>query len=559
MRVLLVAATAAALAPPALKTARRTVATNAAVDFVPEKARPLSVAIAGGGVGGLTTALTLLKAGHDVTIYEKTQAFARFGGPIQFASNALSTLKAIDEKLFARVMDAFTFTGTRRCGIKDGLRSNGEFRMSKVADPKFLIDKNTPSDWFVSFPLKECADFFQLPYTGVVNRPDLQEILLDECRALKDDFIQNGVAVSSYDDTAEEGVKVQLTDGTEKTHDLLVGADGIWSQIRAQMYNEGPVRGTSKDGKVKQGCPYSGYTVFAGEAVLPLNDYYDVGYNVYIGPQRYFVKSDVGDGRVQWYAFCALPAGSAKAGDSWDEGSTSADQGRSVVDYIKGLHEGWSDEIFQILDQTPAESVEQRDLYDRWPEFTRSWAKGRVVLLGDAVHPMMPNLGQGGCQAIEDAYELGKHLSAAGTYDRGLDRASVEKALQDFYKDRMPRVAGVSLLSRLASDLIINAFDTPWNPWGDGLGTSWKSYLTFFWKPVLQYLIFPAQFLFLYSYHPSGPMGDLPKKLEEDWRKRHKIESEAAFEKAKQGGDRFDAASRLGSFFQASEEPVTSR
>ena len=54
--------------------------------------------------------------------------------------------------------------------------------MSKVADPKFLIDKNTPSDWFVSFPLKECADFFQLPYTGVVNRPDLQEILLDECR-----------------------------------------------------------------------------------------------------------------------------------------------------------------------------------------------------------------------------------------------------------------------------------------------------------------------------------------------------------------------------------------
>ena len=53
-------------------------------------------------------------------------------------------------------------------------------------------------------------------------------------------------------------------------------------------------------------------------------------------------KSDVGDGRVQWYAFCALPAGSAKAGDSWDEGSTSADQGRSVVDYIKGLHEGWS-------------------------------------------------------------------------------------------------------------------------------------------------------------------------------------------------------------------------
>ena len=410
----------------------------------------------------------------------------------------------------------------------------------------------------MSFPLKACADFFKLPYTGVVDRPDLQEILLDECRQRKADFIRNGNGVASYDDSGDD-VRVTLDDGSTHAHDLLVGADGIWSAVRAQMYGEGPVRGVSADGLTKQGCQYSGYTVFAGEAVLPLADYYDVGYNVYIGPQRYFVKSDVGDGRVQWYAFCALPPGSAKAGDSWDEGSTTADEGRSVVDYIKGLHEGWTDEISFILDSTPAESVEQRDLYDRWPEFFRSWSKGRVVLVGDAVHPMMPNLGQGGCQAIEDAYELGKHLSAVSTFDEKASGAVVERALNDFYKDRVVRVAGVSLLSRLASDLIINAFDTPWNPWGDGLGTSWKSYLTFFWKPVLQYLIFPAQFLFLYSYHPSGPMGDLPKKLEEDWRKRHKEESEAAFAKAKAGGDRFDAASRLGSFFQQSEEPVASR
>ena len=325
-----------------------------AAAVVAAEPRPLKVAIAGGGVGGLTTALAMLKAGFDVTLYERTGQFARFGGPIQFASNALSTLKAIDEGLFERVMEKFTFTGTRRCGIKDGLRADGSFRMTDVADPKYIIDSSVPADWYLEFPLKKCADFFKLPYTGVINRPDLQEILLDECRQLKADFIQNGVGVASYDDSHDEGVQVKLSDGQVKTHDLLVGADGIWSQIRAQMYDEGEVRGTSKDGKSKQGCPYSGYTVFAGEAVLPLADYYDVGYNVYIGPQRYFVKSDVGDGRIQWYAFCALPAGSAKAGDSWDEGSTSADQGKSVVDYIKELHEGWSDEIFTILDQTRA-------------------------------------------------------------------------------------------------------------------------------------------------------------------------------------------------------------
>ena len=125
--------------------------------------RPLKVAVAGGGVGGLTTALAMLKAGFDVTVYEKTGQFARFGGPIQFASNALSTLKAIDETLFERVMDAFTFTGTRRCGIKDGLRADGTFRMSKVADPAYLVDETTPADWYLAFPLKECADFFKLP------------------------------------------------------------------------------------------------------------------------------------------------------------------------------------------------------------------------------------------------------------------------------------------------------------------------------------------------------------------------------------------------------------
>lgn len=83
--------------------------------------RSLKVAIAGGGVGGLTTALCMLKKGFDVTVYEKTEAFQRFGGPIQFASNALSVLKEIDDVLFDRVMEKFTFTGTRTCGIKDGM------------------------------------------------------------------------------------------------------------------------------------------------------------------------------------------------------------------------------------------------------------------------------------------------------------------------------------------------------------------------------------------------------------------------------------------------------
>lgn len=505
--------------------------------------RPLRVAIAGGGVGGLTAALCMLKKGFDVTVYEKTAAFARFGGPIQFASNALSVLKEVDDELFNKVMDKFTFTGTRACGIKDGLRADGSFRMTGDS-LDYLVNPDAPADWFVKFPLKGCADLFGLPYTGVVDRPDLQEILIDECKKLKPDFIQNGNPVVGYESLGKgEGVTINLDDGSTADADLLVGSDGIWSAVRAQMYGE-EIKGSSGDLKKRQGCTYSGYTVFAGETVIKTDDYYDTGYKVYIGPKRYFVTSDVGDGRIQWYAFFALPPGTKRAPSGWG-GSTreeQADPEENLVDYIKSLHEGWTDEIMTILDATPPESVEQRDLYDRAPEFLRSWADGNVVLMGDAVHPMMPNLGQGGCQAIEDAYVLTEILAGTKSTDK------IEDNLQEFYRKRILRVSGVQFLSRLASDLIINAFDTPWSP-HDDLGKSWKSYLTFFWKPFLQYVIFPAQFAFLYSYHPTGNMGSLPGELAERWQKKHVEDAEAEFVRVEREGQR----SAGPSFFKKAE------
>ena len=511
--------------------------------------RPLKVAIAGGGVGGLTAALYMLKNGIDVTVYEKTAAFARFGGPIQFASNALSVLKEIDENLFERVMEKFTFTGTRACGIKDGLRADGSFRMTGDS-LDYLTNPDAPADWFVKFPLKGCADLFGLPYTGVIDRPDLQEILLEECKAIKPDFIQNGNPVTSYVSRGKgKGVSVNLADGSSIEADVLVGSDGIWSAVRAQMYGE-EIKQASPDGKKKQGCNYSGYTVFAGETVIKTPDYYETGYKVYIGPQRYFVTSDVGDGRIQWYAFFALPPGTKKAPSGWggSERSEQGDPEENLVEYIKSLHEGWSDEIMTVLDATPPESVEQRDLYDRAPEFLRSWADGNVVLMGDAVHPMMPNLGQGGCQAIEDAFVLTECLSSTKSTEK------LEDALQQYYRKRIVRVSVVQFLSRLASDLIINAFDTPWSP-HDDLGKTWKSYLTFFWKPILQYAIFPGQFAYLYSYHPTGNMGNLPAILEEKWKTEHKRTAEKAFERVALEGQKSGGPS----FFKTAEienEPV---
>merc|ERR1719458_1039437 len=160
---------------------------------------------------------------------------------------------------------------------------------------------------------------------------------------MKPDFIQNGSPAVGYENH-DNGVTVKLADGSTAEADLLVGADGIWSAIRSQMYDEGPVKQKSDDGWTQQGCPYSGYTVFAGETVMKLNDYYECGYKVYIGPQRYFVTSDVGDGRIQWYAFCALPPGTKKAGDTWEGSASSSEEGKDVISYLKSLHQGWSSE-----------------------------------------------------------------------------------------------------------------------------------------------------------------------------------------------------------------------
>uniref|UniRef100_A0A0G4H6P7 FAD-binding domain-containing protein n=1 Tax=Chromera velia CCMP2878 TaxID=1169474 RepID=A0A0G4H6P7_9ALVE len=493
-------------------------------------AAPLRVAIAGGGVGGLAAAVVLAKKGFDVKVYEKTDSFKRFGGPIQLASNALSVLKAIDDQLFRDVISKFTFTATRTCGIKDGLRAR-DFKMN-----------DTP-DWFVKFSaMKGAAEHFGLPYTGVIDRPDLQDVLIETLsrtekeRGLKEPILVNSEKVVAYED-GEDGVTVRLASGATQKADILIGADGIWSAVRTQMYSETP--DSDSRSETRQGCKYSGYTCFAGETVLPVPDYFDTGYKVYIGPGRYFVTSDVGDGRIQWYAFLALPPGTKKTGNAWNTNNDArvrSGEETAANAYISEMFEGWSPEIHHVLSHTPESAIEQRDLYDRAPEMMRSWTDGRVSLMGDAAHPMMPNLGQGGCQAMEDAYVLGEVLGEVteGREGRQLDREEISEALGEYYRRRIVRSAVVQGLSRMASDLIINAFDTPYCPESnDCYGKGFKGRLTAFLRPFLQHIIFPLQFLYLYSFCPTGNMGGLPSQLVDTWLSRHKKSSSEAFQKAK--------------------------
>lgn len=112
---------------------------------------------------------------------------------------------------------------------------------------------------------------------------------------------------------------------------------------------------------------------------------------------------------------------------------------------------GWSREVLELLEQTPEENINQRDLYDRPPLVLKGWAKGPVAVLGDAAHPMMPNLGQGGCQAVEDGYRLAQELSKI------TDRGDVAWALRMYERDRLVRSSAVHGLARIASDILFQS------------------------------------------------------------------------------------------------------
>lgn len=416
---------------------------------------PLRVLIAGAGVGGLTLANALKNIPTlEVTVLERTDEFKRFGGPIQLASNALQILKVMDEDVFRKIMEKFTYTGDKVNGIKDGIRD----------------------EWYAKFDLGSPAEARSMPYTGVIERPELQQIYLD---ALPKGVVQNGDGVVSYTTNNKGIVKVVMDSGRVVEGDVLIGADGIWSAVRATMRDE-PLRGD------ESGVTYSGYTVFAGELSYNSFDNGKVGYKVYIGPRQYFVITDTGNGNYQWYAFLSREPGSAEKEDKPD-GSAA---------YLKNVFAGWSKDIHHILDATQEYEIEQRDLYDRPPSVIKPWTTKSVALLGDSVHAMMPNLGQGGCQAIEDAFVLQQELLSVSKRDQ------IESKLKHYRARRFIRSAAVQGLSRFASDIIIRGFDTPAKIVIDnGIRLEHFNYagiVTKMLQPILP-LFFSVQFNFLYE------------------------------------------------------------
>lgn len=367
-----------------------------------EKKKNVRVLVAGGGIGGLVFALAAKRRGFSVVVFERDLSAIRgegqYRGPIQIQSNALAALEAIDMEVADEVMKAGCITGQRINGLVDGVSGN----------------------WYIKFDTFTPAVERGLPVTRVISRMTLQKILAD---AVGEDIILNGSNVVSFEDHGEK-VSVTLENGQQFEGDLLVGADGIWSKVRKNLF--GP-----KD------VTYSGYTCYTGIANFIPPDINTVGYRVFLGHKQYFVSSDVGGGKMQWYAFHNEPAG----------GSDKPDGKKERLLEIFG---GWCDNVVDLLLATDEDAILRRDIFDRTPKFT--WGRGRVTLLGDSVHAMQPNLGQGGCMAIEDSYQLALELDKA--WRQGTESGApidIVSSLRRYEDARRLRVAVIHGLARMAA------------------------------------------------------------------------------------------------------------
>lgn len=375
--------------------------------------RPLRVIIAGGGLGGLACASTLIQNGVDVHVFEQARTYKPFGGPIQIQSNALKALRDIHAPLYEAVEKCGVHTGDRLSGIKDGIRYK--------------------EGWLVKFDAATPALKRDLPLTLAINRVVLQEIFLKY--GIPRERVHTSSRVMSYENMSNgQRVAVTLENGTTVYGDILVGADGIWSQVRHQMMHL-PMDEVGPQYATKH-AKYSGYTCFTGTAKHTPDDIKDVAYKVFLGQEQYLGCTDSGHGWQHWWAFLPDPPGA-----STDE------KEEPMLDRLKREFQDWSPEIHDLFDATKPEVVKQRDIFDR-PPMTTGWTDGCVTLMGDACHPTMPNLGQGGAMAIEDAYVLGEELKGIASTSEIPDR------LKAYEKRRYVRASIAQFLSRNGSDLL---------------------------------------------------------------------------------------------------------
>lgn len=236
-----------------------------------------------------------------------------------------------------------------------------------------------------------------------IHRKKLQTILLE---AVGREHVHYGYSFESYE-ADEEGVSVRFANGVEERGDALVGADGIHSSVRQALHLDEPLE-------------YAGYTCWRG-VTERLSDDETAPFIEMWGQDGRFGIIPLGERSVYWYA---LVNGRA----------ASQAHHEATPDEIAQRFESFAHDSASLIRRT--KSVIHRDIFDF--STLKNWSRGRVSLLGDAVHAVTPNMGQGACQAIEDAYVLAEELA----------RSTVPDAFATYTKRRYQRAHTIREQSR---------------------------------------------------------------------------------------------------------------
>jgi salicylate hydroxylase len=348
------------------------------------------VLIAGGGIGGITALLALRRRGIAAELFEQAAAFSQVGAGLQVSGNATRILRTL--------------------GLGDAL--------AKVAYYPEARDYRAwdNGDRLYYTPLGERAEArFGAPYY-TAHRADLLDVLLG---GLEQGSFRLGSRIERFDQD-DDGVTLCFADGSTATGDILIGADGIHSTVRAQMFGAELPR-------------YTGNVAWRGlvpaERVAQLDVAKVAG--VWMGPNRSIVQYYIAAGKT--FNWIGISRSEQPARESW------LAEGR--IEDALAEYAGWHDTIRSIIAATPR--VLRQALYDREP--LPDWRIGRVVLLGDAAHPMMPFYAQGAAQSIEDAYVLAGCLATSPE--------EPVAALERYVKLRQPRTAWMQGLARREEQL----------------------------------------------------------------------------------------------------------
>ncbi|TWT12821.1 FAD-dependent monooxygenase [Reyranella sp. CPCC 100927] len=341
------------------------------------------ILIAGGGIGGLTLALALLRRGFEVEVYEQAQALREVGAGLHVSSNGMLVLAALG--VADRAM-ALAATPRRR-----------EIRLW-----------NTGQSWTTFDPGAEANATYGHPHV-TMYRPDLLEILAQAVQDAAPTAIRLGRTVVGCTQDAS-GAVLHFTDGNQARGDVLVGADGIHSVIRRALHGA-------------DDATFTGLAVWRG--VIPADRLPDdlvrpVAAN-WIGPGRHVVQYPVRRGEL--INFGGVVERDDWHSESWTTPGTHADMYRDFT--------GWHADIRTLIGAIEQPFVWALKL--RRP--LTQWSRGRITLLGDACHPTLPFLAQGAVMAIEDAFVLARALEVYGS-----DVVSALRAYEAARQERTARI-----------------------------------------------------------------------------------------------------------------------